>query len=93
MVFAIGETPAHFTWMAEIDQIERRLTRILAADVDRYCRLMGNVEEATLRTLHDDREIVAGLIARHRGNLRVAASVRFSTRAVMRVTALASFHP
>ena len=38
--------------------VERRLTTILAADVVGYSRLMGDDEEATLRTLTGRREVL-----------------------------------
>ena len=53
----------------EAQEVERRLTAILAADVVGYSRLMGVDEEATLRTLRDYREIIDGLIARHQGRV------------------------
>ena len=49
------------------DRAKRKLTTILAADVEGYSRLMGDNEEATLRTLKSHREIIDGLIARHDG--------------------------
>ncbi len=50
--------------MAE-DKVTRKLTTILAADVEGYTRLMRADEEATLKTLDKYREIIDGLIARH----------------------------
>ena len=47
--------------------MERKLTAILCADVYGYSRLMGEDEEATLRTLSGHREIIDGLIERHHG--------------------------
>jgi adenylate cyclase len=47
--------------------MERKLAAILCADVFGYSRLMGEDEEATLRTLSSHRKIVDGLIAQHRG--------------------------
>jgi adenylate cyclase len=47
--------------------MERKLTAILCADVYGYSRLMGEDEEATLRTLSAYRKIIDGLIATHRG--------------------------
>jgi adenylate cyclase len=47
--------------------MERRLAAILAADVFGYSRLMGDDEEATLRTLSAYRKIIDGLIESHRG--------------------------
>ncbi len=48
---------------------KRRLTTILAADVEGYSRLMRADEEATLATLTAYREIIDGLIARHEGRI------------------------
>src|SRR6202165_5603568 len=47
--------------------MERRLTAILCADVFGYSRLMGEDEEATLRTLTSYRKLIDGLIQQHRG--------------------------
>ncbi len=49
--------------------VKRKLTVILAADVEGYSRLMGVDEEATLKTLGAYREIIDGLIARHDGRV------------------------
>ena len=47
--------------------MDRKLTAILCADVYGYSRLMGENEEATLRTLSLYRKIIDGMIAQHRG--------------------------
>jgi adenylate cyclase len=47
--------------------VERKLTAILCADVYGYSRLMGEDEEATLRSLSAHRQIIDGLIDQHRG--------------------------
>ncbi len=47
--------------------MERKLTAILCADVFGYSRLMGENEEATLRTLTSYRKLIDGLIEQHRG--------------------------
>src|SRR5712692_6689074 len=47
--------------------MERKLTAILCADVFGYSRLMGEDEEATLRTLTSYRKLIDGLIQQHRG--------------------------
>ena len=47
--------------------MERKLTAILCADVYGYSRLMGENEEATLRTLSAYRKIIDSLIENHRG--------------------------
>jgi class 3 adenylate cyclase len=49
--------------------IERRLAAILSADVKGYSRLMGEDEEATLRTLTSHRQLIDSLIAQHRGRI------------------------
>jgi adenylate cyclase len=47
--------------------VERKLAAIFCADVFGYSRLMGEDEEATLRTLSSHREIIDSLIEQHRG--------------------------
>jgi adenylate cyclase len=47
--------------------LERKLTAILCADIYGYSRLMGQDEEATLRTLSTCRKFVDSLIEQHRG--------------------------
>jgi adenylate cyclase len=47
--------------------VERKLTAILCADVFGYSRLMGEDEEATLRTLSSYRKLVDSLIEQHHG--------------------------
>src|SRR5713101_2668389 len=47
--------------------LERKLTAILCADVFGYSRLMGENEEATLRTLSSHRKLIDSLIDQHRG--------------------------
>jgi adenylate cyclase len=47
--------------------LERKLTAILCADVHGYSRLMGEDEEATLRTLSANRKVIDALIQQHRG--------------------------
>jgi TolB-like protein/class 3 adenylate cyclase len=49
--------------------LERKLAAILSADVKGYSRLMGEDEEATIRTLTAYREVMATLIQRHRGRV------------------------
>jgi len=57
--------PARLTPVA----IERKLAAILSADVKGYSRLMGEDEEATLRTLTSHRKLIDSLIAQHRGRI------------------------
>ncbi|NIO05997.1 MAG: tetratricopeptide repeat protein [Proteobacteria bacterium] len=47
----------------------RKLTAILSSDVKDYSRLMGEDEEATVRTLTAYRELMATLIQKHRGRV------------------------
>jgi adenylate cyclase len=47
--------------------MERKLTAILCADVFGYSRLMGEDEEATLRTLSSYRKLIDSLIEQHHG--------------------------
>ncbi|MBK5101537.1 MAG: tetratricopeptide repeat protein [Desulfobacteraceae bacterium] len=54
--------------MAE-EKFRRKLTAILSADVAGYSRLMGEDEEATVRTLTSYREIMGTLIQKHQGRV------------------------
>jgi adenylate cyclase len=47
--------------------MERKLTAILCADVFGYSRLMGEDEEATLRSLSSHRKVIDALIEQHHG--------------------------
>ncbi len=49
--------------------MERKLTAILSADVEGYSRLMGEDEEATIRTLTSYRQVMGALIPLHRGRV------------------------
>src|SRR2546426_11419643 len=49
--------------------MERKLAAILSADVHGYSRLMGENEEATIRTLTAYREVMTRLIQQHRGRV------------------------
>src|SRR5918995_4971378 len=49
--------------------IVRKLTTILAADVEGYSRLMAADEVATLQALRDCRAVFGRLIARHGGRI------------------------
>ena len=49
--------------------LERKLTAILSADVAGYSLLMTDDEEATVRTLTDYRKAMASLIQRYRGRV------------------------
>jgi TolB-like protein/class 3 adenylate cyclase len=48
---------------------KRRLTAILSADVKGYSRLMGEDEEATVRTITAYRELIASVVQKHRGRV------------------------
>jgi adenylate cyclase len=48
---------------------KRKLTAILSADVKGYSRLMGEDEEATVRTITAYREVMTTLIQQHRGKV------------------------
>src|SRR5436309_10769635 len=49
--------------------MERKLTAILSADVKGYSRLMGEDEEATIRTLTAYREVMTTLIQQQHGRV------------------------
>src|SRR5258705_9257172 len=51
----------------EVDILERKLTAILCADVFGYSRLMGEDEEATLRTLTSHRKLIDSAIDQYHG--------------------------
>jgi len=51
------------------EDVERKLTAILSADVAGYSRLMGEDDAATVRTLTGYREIMTALIKEHRGRV------------------------
>ena len=48
---------------------KRKLTTILSADVEGYSRLMGEDEDATIRTLTTYRELMSTIIQKHRGRV------------------------
>jgi len=51
------------------EKFKRKLAAILSADVKGYSRLMGEDEEATVRTLNAYKEVITGLIQHHRGRV------------------------
>jgi len=51
------------------EDFKRKLTAILSADVKGYSRLMGEDEEATVRTITTYREIVTEVVQKHRGRV------------------------
>ncbi len=48
---------------------KRKLAAILSADVEGYGRLMGEDEEATVRTITAYREVMTTLIQQHNGKV------------------------
>ncbi len=53
----------------EPQPVNRKLAAIFSADVQGYSRLMGDDEEATIRTLTSHREVMFDLIRQHRGRV------------------------
>jgi len=51
------------------DNFQKKLPAILSADVVGYSRLMGDDEEATVRTLNKYKEIISNLINRYNGRV------------------------
>ena len=47
----------------------RKLAAILSADVAEYSRLMGEDEEATVRTVTAYRDVITALVQQHRGRV------------------------
>jgi adenylate cyclase len=52
-----------------MENVKRKLTAILSADVKGYSRLMGEDEELTLRMLRAYKEVMGSLIQQHRGRI------------------------
>ena len=50
-------------------EVNRKLAAVRSADVKGYSRLMGEDEEATLRTLNAYKEVMGSLIQQHRGRV------------------------
>jgi len=50
-------------------EVKRKLTAILSADVKGYSRLMGEDEVGTIRTLNTYKELMANLIQHHHGRV------------------------
>jgi adenylate cyclase len=48
---------------------KRKLTAILSADAEGYSRLMGEDEEATVRTITAHRKVIASVIEKYRGRV------------------------
>jgi TolB-like protein/class 3 adenylate cyclase len=51
------------------EELKRKLTAILSADVKGYSRLMGEDEVGTIQTLDTYKEVMAGLIQHHHGRV------------------------
>jgi len=50
-------------------EVKRKLTAILSADVEGYSRLMGEDEKGTVRTLNAYKEAMTGVIQNHHGRV------------------------
>ncbi len=50
-------------------EFKRKLTAILSADVKGYSRLMGEDEEATVRTITAYRQVITEVVQKHRGRV------------------------
>ena len=48
---------------------KRKLTAILSADVKGYSRLMGEDDQATVRTITAYREVIGSVVQKHRGRV------------------------
>ena len=51
------------------EEFRRKLTAILSADVKGYSRLMGEDEEATVRTITAHREVISKVVRKYRGRV------------------------
>jgi adenylate cyclase len=51
------------------EEFKRKLTAILSADVEGYSRLMGDDEDATIRTLTTYRDLMSALIQKRQGRV------------------------
>ena len=51
------------------EDFKRKLTAILSGNVKGYSRLMGEDEEATVRTITAYREVVGSIVQKHRGSI------------------------
>ena len=51
------------------EDFKRKLTAILSADVKGYSRLMGEDDQATVRTIKVYREVITGVVQKHRGRV------------------------
>jgi adenylate cyclase len=53
----------------DTQDFKRKLTAILSADVKGYSRLMGEDDQATVRTIKVYREIITEVVQKHRGRV------------------------
>ena len=51
------------------EDFKRKLTAILSADVKGYSRLMGEDDQATVRTIKVYREVITEIVQKHRGRV------------------------
>jgi adenylate cyclase len=51
------------------EEFKRKLTAILSADVKGYSRLMGEDDQATVRTIKVYREVITEIVEKHRGRV------------------------
>jgi class 3 adenylate cyclase len=51
------------------EDFKRKLTAILSADVKGYSRLMGEDDEATVRTITAYREVITEVVQKHKGRV------------------------
>ncbi|UCF01532.1 MAG: adenylate/guanylate cyclase domain-containing protein, partial [Deltaproteobacteria bacterium] len=51
------------------EDFKRKLTAILSADVKGYSRLMGEDDQATVRTIKAYREVIGSVVQKHRGRV------------------------
>ena len=77
----------------EPQHTQRKLTTILAADVEGYTRLMRADEEATLKTLSEYRDVIDGLIARHEGGVLPERVLQLRLLALKHLELFAPFSP
>src|SRR6266850_2273936 len=64
----LGHPLVRASTMATVS-MDRKLAALLSADVTGYSRLMGENEEATVRTLTTYRQVMSALIGEHRGRV------------------------
>ena len=65
-------------------ELKRKLTAILSADVKGYSRLMGEDEEWTVRTLKGYKDVMGSLIQQHRGRVVDAVQCAVEIQQVLR---------